>query len=68
MLLSSDDSFVASHLGLSTKQMRATIDDADRDLTIPLLLLDAWGRICIEGRTRGDVRRRIREHSSVRAE
>jgi asparagine synthase (glutamine-hydrolysing) len=63
-----DDSFVASLFGLSAAQMRASAAEADEELTIRLLLLDAWGRICVEGRTRDDVRRRIREHSSVRAE
>ena len=63
-----DDSFVASTLGLSSTGMRATVAESDKEFTIRLLLLDAWGRICVEGRTPDDVRRRIREHSSVRAE
>ena len=63
-----DDSFVASVFGLSHAGMRATVADADKEFTIRLLLLDAWGRICIEGRSPDDVRRRIRDHSSVDAE
>ena len=63
-----DDSFVAGLFRLTSSGMRATIDEADDGLTIRLLLLDAWGRICVEGRTRDEVRRRIREHTSVRAE
>jgi asparagine synthase (glutamine-hydrolysing) len=63
-----DDSFVASVFELSSAQMRATASEADDDLTIRLLLLDAWGRICVESRTRDDVRQRIRKHTSVRPE
>lgn len=63
-----DGSFVASLFELSSAQMRATASDADDELTIRLLLLDAWGRVCVEGRTRDEVRKRIREHTSVRAE
>jgi len=63
-----DDSFVSSVFGLSAAGMRATVAEGDRELTIRLLLLDAWGRICVEGRSRSEVRRRIREHSSISAE
>jgi asparagine synthase (glutamine-hydrolysing) len=63
-----DGSFVAGLFGLSSTAMRATVDDADDDLRIRLLLLDAWGRICIEGRTRDELRQRIRAHSSLSAE
>jgi len=63
-----DGSFVASVLGLSAAGIRATVAEADKEFTIRLLLLDAWGRICIEGRSRDEVRRRIREYSSVSAE
>jgi hypothetical protein len=48
--------------------MHDTVAEADEELTIRLLLLDAWGRICVEGRTHDEVRQRIRAHTSVRAE
>jgi len=63
-----DDSFVASVFGLSAGDMHDTVAEADEELTIRLLLLDAWGRICVEGRTHDEVRQRIRAHTSVRAE
>lgn len=63
-----DDGFVPNLFGLSQPQMRALLDRADQDLTMRLLHLDVWGRVCAERQPVDASVARLRDHVTIKPE
>jgi len=59
-----DDSFVADYFQLGKRETRYFADRANRSLKVKLLMLDVWGRLCIENAQREAVRGKLRRHLS----
>jgi asparagine synthase (glutamine-hydrolysing) len=61
-----EDSFVADLFELGSREVRFLVDHAGRDLTLRLLYLDVWGRVCLEGASTDDVTRRLQKYVTLR--
>jgi asparagine synthase (glutamine-hydrolysing) len=63
-----DDSPARDLFSLSRKQMHAAIHSADQDLSMRLLHLDVWGRVCLQGESREPIMAKLRDFTSIRPE
>ena len=61
-------SFVRDLFELTPDQMRSVLGEADQDLAMRLLHLDVWGRICVEEKSRDQVRATLAAHATIRPE
>lgn len=57
-----EDSFVSDFLALSGRRLEYLIENADQVLRIQLLLLDVWGRICLQNATRAEMTAKLWKH------
>lgn len=59
-----EDSFVADYFELTNPELAYLLDNAEQNLKIKLLMLDVWGRVCLEDRPRDRVREKLQAHLS----
>jgi asparagine synthase (glutamine-hydrolysing) len=55
-------SFVADYFKLTASETAYLLDNADQKLKVKLLMLDVWGRVCLENQPRDRVRERLQAH------
>jgi asparagine synthase (glutamine-hydrolysing) len=60
-----EDSFVADWYRLAAPRMRRLLSQASPTLRLRLMLLDAWGQICIRGLPTTELRTRLTQHVTV---
>jgi asparagine synthase (glutamine-hydrolysing) len=61
------NSFVTDYFELAKPEMTHLMENAKQALKIKFLMLDIWGRICIENQARDTVQQKLRAHLSFGA-
>jgi asparagine synthase (glutamine-hydrolysing) len=61
-----DESFIAELFSLAPREIRYLIDNAEHNLKLKLLHLDAWAYVCLHGLSKRTYGERLRKHVIVK--